>query len=389
MIFTRGFVVLALVNLMVMTAYYLLFIVSAPYASEMFRATPSEAGLAAGLILVGCLAGRFVIGGLLHTLGYKRVLFSGLVLYTASLLLYPMAGNLAMFMVVRFLSGLGVGCIGTVTATLIACMVPAHLSGQGIGYFSMSSIVALALGPFFGILLMQHLPFEWIFLFCALFGLISLGIAAMLDHPAIAENPARHSFRIDDFVEFSVMPICGIVALISIGYGCLQAFLSFHAQALGLAHEASLFFLVYAITAFVLRPFAGKIFDRRGPNWVIYPALAVTTLGFLALGLTHSPWLLLFSGVLLGIGIGNFHSTAQATVIKNVSKARIGQATSTFFIFLDLGIGIGPYLLGHAVSRAGYPGLFFMLALLSFLCLPLYHIAHDRKPVPDARRNPD
>lgn len=42
---------------------------------------------------------------------------------------------------------------------------------------------------------------------------------------------------------------------------------------------ASLFFVVFAISMMSLRPITGKIYDRKGPQYVIYPALLVFSLG--------------------------------------------------------------------------------------------------------------
>lgn len=385
MIFTRDFIIIAMINFMVMLAYYLLFVVSGPYAHESFNASPSAAGLVAGLMLIGCLAGRFITGGIIHAVGFKKILLSGIAIYTISMLLYFVADGLPSLMAVRFLSGVGVGCIGTVTATLVAYIIPAHLSGQGISYFSMSTILALALGPFAGILLMQYLPFWLIFMTCSLFGIISFitAITLTIPHTDMQENIQSSSvssgFHLQNYIARDVVPLACVVLLIAICYGCLQAFLSFYAKELDLVHAASFFFLIYAIAVFVLRPITGKLFDHRGANVIIYPALVLSVCGFIMLGLTQSASWLLLSGILLGAGIGNFQSTAQVASLKLVPKSHLGQATSTFFIFLDFGIGIGPYILGTIIPYVGYRNLFFILAAISAVCLPVYYMAHGKK----------
>ncbi|GHU42088.1 MFS transporter [Betaproteobacteria bacterium] len=384
MIFTRSFIIIAMINFMVMMAYYLLFIVSGPYAHEHFNASPSSAGLVAGLMLVGCLAGRFATGGILHRVGFSKILLIGIVIYTASMLLYLAADNLPALMGVRFLSGVGVGCIGTVTTTLVAYLIPPNQVGQGIGYFSLSTILALALGPFLGMLLMQYLPYWLIFLLCSGFGIISLLTAMTLKIPPDAvpdgvknARPAS-AFHLHNYLDFKVVPLALVVLLVAVCYGSLQAFLSFYARELNMVHAASFFFLLYATVIFVSRPIAGKIFDRKGANHIIYPSLILTACGFVALGLTQTTLVFLLSGILLGVGIGNFQSTAQAAALKIVPKTRMGQATSTFFIFLDLGIGTGPYLLGVAIPHIGYRNLFFLLAAISAVCLLAYYAAHGK-----------
>ena len=54
----------------------------------------------------------------------------------------------------------------------------------------------------------------------------------------------------------------------------------------------------------------------------------------------------LLSAVFVGLGYGTFMSNGQAVTVKIVPVHRIGVATSTYFIALDMGLGFGPYILG-------------------------------------------
>ena len=76
-IFTFTFLALSLINLFVMAAYYLLFVISSPYAIEYFQASPSTAGFVTGVMVLGCLAGRFVTGRIIELAGFKKVLLVG------------------------------------------------------------------------------------------------------------------------------------------------------------------------------------------------------------------------------------------------------------------------------------------------------------------------
>ena len=62
-IFNRNFNVVACINLLVMTAYYLMFVTSTAYARATYGASLSSAGLTAGIMVIGCLIGRFLTGG--------------------------------------------------------------------------------------------------------------------------------------------------------------------------------------------------------------------------------------------------------------------------------------------------------------------------------------
>ena len=68
-IFNRNFNVVACINLLVMTAYYLMFVTSTAYARATYGASLSSAGLTAGIMVIGCLIG--LICGILNTIPYE------------------------------------------------------------------------------------------------------------------------------------------------------------------------------------------------------------------------------------------------------------------------------------------------------------------------------
>ena len=82
-IFNRNFNVVTLVNFIVMIAYYQIFVTSAFYAQEHFDVSLSTAGSTAGIMVIGCLIGRFFTGNLLSRFGCKSVLIVGTLLYLA------------------------------------------------------------------------------------------------------------------------------------------------------------------------------------------------------------------------------------------------------------------------------------------------------------------
>ncbi len=57
--------------------------------------------------------------------------------------------------------------------------------------------------------------------------------------------------------------------------------------------------------------------------------------------------MLLLCASLLGFGYGNIQLICQTIAVKSCSIERMGFATSTFFIFLDAGLGFGPYFLAN------------------------------------------
>ena len=80
-------------------------------------------------------------------------------------------------MVIRLVNGIAVGIASTATGTIIAQILPATRRGEGIGYYSMSTTLATAIGPFLGLMLAQHVSYFVIFMVCCGLGLFALIVA--------------------------------------------------------------------------------------------------------------------------------------------------------------------------------------------------------------------
>ena len=453
-IFTSNFMAVSLINLTMMSAYYMLMVTITSYSLNDLKATHSMAGLIAGSMVLGLLAGRFVSGKLLSVLSFRNLLFLGIAEYLVFMGCYLLAKTPEQLLVVRFLSGFGVGLVSTVTGTIVAYILPKDLMGTGISYYSLSTILATALGPFVGLLMMEHFPFTDMFLLCIGAGVLSVvmvfGVRVTLpqafdskgvghdgkgnknasdrkttsdEKGASDENIAEYErvedgtnaeragedayaqaqkigqkntqkqggqpkarLSLEDFIEYRAVPISIVVFLCGFGYSSIQAFIASYAEELDLVSAARLFFIVYAAVILISRPITGRIMDKKGPDVVIYPSLFLFALGLFLLSAVHSWWAFLLAGALVGAGFGNFQSTAQALAIKMVPEHRFGHATSTFFIFLDIAVGVGPFLLGFIVAYISYPALYISMSLLSLLCLAAYYFLQAHRPYYDEAR---
>lgn len=377
-IFNRNFNVVAVINLLVMTAYYMIFVTGAPYVREAYGVSLSVAGLSSGVMVIGCLSGRFASGSLLSFLGGRTILLAGILLYLGSMATFFLAASLPVLFVQRFLTGIAVGVTGTATGTIVAYVIPRECHGLGISLFTMSTVVALAAGPFFGIALVDGSGYRAVVCTSFLFGVICLAVffaLRTLPHMLKKHRPMTDIYSYIDprVVRFS------LVALVAcLGYGCIQAFLTSFAAERGVSEVASLFFLVYAVAALGTRPFSGNILDHYGPNVVFYPALLIMASAMALLAVTENSTMFLLGAVLLGVGFGNFQSAGQAVSLTLVTRSRFAQATTTFFLFFDLGIGLGPYLFGFFVPSFGYGGMFFSLAGVALFAAFLYWFEYGR-----------
>ncbi|QGM29954.1 MFS transporter [Bacillus sp. N3536] len=383
-LWTKQFLIVSLINFMITLMFYLLIVTIASYAQSKYGASTSTAGLVSSIFIIGSLIGRLGTGRVIGDLGTKKTLWTGLVFFTITSILYFAAFNIGLLIIIRLLQGIAVGIAGTATGTIIAQILPNTRKGEGIGYYSLSAILATAIGPFIGILLLKaENGFQWIFALNIVLSFVCLIIYAVVkidvSLPKSSSQPLEKSSLISKFIEPRALPISMVALLIGFSYSGVMSFLSFYALEVDLVSAASYFFLIYAIVVIISRPFTGKLLDTKGANIVAYPCFVLFALGMFLFSQATAGWMLLLAAALIGFGYGNFNSIAQSVAVKVTPPHRFGLATSTYFILYDIGLGIGPFLLGFIVPYSGYRPIFLSMVVLIVICIPLYHLLHGRK----------
>lgn len=373
-LWTKDFINISIINFILMLAMYLLLVTIAPFAVEQYGASTSMAGLVSGIFIIGTLIARIFSGSLIGKVGGKRMLFIGLLVSTIATAFYFGSTNMPLLLANRLFHGIGLGIASTATGTMIAQAIPASRRGEGIGYFSMSTVMATAIGPFFGIFMSQHYPFHMLFVLCLSLSVVTLimffFVNETVKQPASnKQEVVRKRIGLSNFIERKALSISIITLFVALAYSGVLSFISFYAKEINLVETASFFFLVYAIVVLLSRPFSGKLLDVKGAKFVVIPSLVLFALGMIVLSQTHSGIMLLMAGAILGLGYGNFQSIAQAIALKGISVERLGIATSTFYIFLDSGLGFGPYFLGVVVPGLGYRGMYEVLTVVILLSL--------------------
>ncbi|WP_342574845.1 MFS transporter [Solibacillus sp. FSL K6-1781] len=384
-IWTKDFIIVSIINFVSILMFFLLMVTISSYAVDTYHVSTSIAGLVSSIFIIGSLIGRLGAGRLIGNIGPQKMLLIGLVLFFVTTTLYLMEWGVVYLLIIRLLQGIAVGTIGTATGTIVAMILPISRKGEGIGYFSLSAVLATAIGPFVGMFMLKlENGFDVIFYMntgLSLMLLIAYFFVKISLPPVNKQNgqqTEKLSF-IEKFIEPKALPISFIALLIGFAYSGVMTFITFYARETNLVEAASYFFLAYAGIVIISRPFTGKLMDVRGPNVIVYPCLAVFAVGMLLFSQASAGWMLLVAAVLIGFGYGNFNSIAQTIAVKVTEPHRFGLATSTYFILYDLGLGVGPFILGMIEPHTTYRTIFVSMIPLILICIPLYYLLVGRK----------
>lgn len=119
---------------------------------------------------------------------------------------------------------------------------------------------------------------------------------------------------------------------------------------------------VYVVSGALAQPLFGYISDRFGVRWVA--AGGIIWMGiFYSIALFFPGWPAVGLLVLASIASGAFHpaGTMEASISgRDRMNGREATSTSLFFLFGQMGFGIGPMIGGPLLSIFGFPGLLLM-----------------------------
>ena len=374
-LWTRNFIAGTFLNFFIAGNYFMLMVVMTAYALTVYQAPAAVAAFCASAFIVGTLFSRFAAAPMMERFGRLPLLIVGCIAEVALSALYLLNEPVGALIGVRLAHGFSYGVCSTTIATVITSVVPPERKGEGIGYFMLSITLGSAIGPFAGIFLANNFGYPVVFVVASV--LVALSIpAALLLRPA-SSTKVKGAAKVEHsplarFVEAGVLPISVVCGLLFFGYSSLLTFLTPYATEIGLARAASMFFVVYALAMFVTRPFTGRAFDRVGPHPVMVPAFVSFALGMVVLAFAANDWMILGAAALLGFGVGTVQSCGLAMAVRVTSDARLSVANATFYMLLDVGVGIGPILLGIVAPLIGYANLYLCMAVVGVLALALF-----------------
>lgn len=382
-LWTKDFLMVSTSNFLLFVAFYMLMVTLAMYSIEQLNASNSIAGLASSIFVLGAVVVRPFAGNLIATIGRKRLLLIGLIIFLAGSIIYFPITSIGWLLFFRFIHGFAFGIATTATGTIAVDVIPESRRGEGMGYFSTSTNLAMAIGPFAGLVIMKNLDPKMLFVATTMFAVIALVTALLMNVP---EQPAKQQeekgekkIRMSDFFERSALPIAIFMLIVGVANSSILSFINAYSVEIDLVDAASFFFVMYAVFLLLSRPITGKMYDIKGENSVMYPSIVLFGIGLVVLSQATNAFVLLAAGAIIGVGWGTLQSSAQTVVVSQVPHHRVGLATSTFYTFYDIGMGIGPFLLGILIAEVGFRGLYLAMAGIAFLALPIYYFLHGKK----------
>jgi MFS family permease len=342
---------------------------TAPFRILSLGGSETVAGLFLGFLTYASAASAPFTGALADRAGKRRILLVTSLAIAGFSAAYAFVASVPLMLALVVIHGCFWSGLLTASGALLADIIPAHRRAEGLGYYGLSTLLAIAVAPSIGLWLFRF-GWEAVCLSAAALNLGMAVIALRLPDLHTAEPTDAPLFS-RDVLEWRVFGLSITLFLYSFGYGGVTSFVALYATENGVA-PAGIYFTVFAIVTMLTRPLSGHLGDRLGHVRVLIPCLALIVVGYALLAVSGTrPWLLA-SAIVFGIGFGSAYPVFAAYVLQRVDIRRRGAAFGGILAAFDTGIGSGSISMGWLIHRFGFQTAFGAAACLAALSIPYF-----------------
>jgi MFS family permease len=373
-LFTPRFFVMCGFSFTVFVSAFML-LPTAPFRILDLGGAEWAAGLFLGLLTYASAFSAPVTGALADRLGKRRVLVSCSLVIAGFSSAYAFAPSYPLLLALVPFHGVFWSAVLSASAAYMTDMLPETRRAEGIGYWGLSTMFAVAFAPSLGFFLYRR-GWAAVCLTAAALNLLMGAIAWRLQETDVRAHSGGRLTN-GGLVEWRVLLLSLTLFLYSFGYGGITSFSALHAEAQGI-RPRSLYFIVLALVIIATRPFSGPLADRIGHRRVFLPCLVLIVAGLALLGAGDSRAWFVASALVFGAGFGTAYPVYVAYVMRHVAPRRRGAAFGGILAAFDTGIGTGSIATGWLVHAYGFGRAFGVAALLASLSLPYFLFAEKR-----------
>ncbi|MFO7738380.1 MAG: MFS transporter [Desulfatiglandaceae bacterium] len=362
-IFTRDFILCFAAQVAFASVSFIL-IPTLPIYLSRLESAEIEIGILIGAFGISSLVLRPIVGKALSKTGEKKFMVVGAIVSALTSVAYLIAPPFWPFFIVRIFQGIGSAFFFTAAIILISNITPQTHRGQSIGYFFLSFNISMVLAPPFGIFLINHFGFTTLFLVCVVLSLGSLLISCRLKSSDV-KPMVDSSMKDSSFFAPKAFPPIFVYFLAHIIWGALATFFPLHAINHGVTNPG-LFFAAYAMVLILGRALGGRILDTYQRDKVILPCLTAYILSMILLAYSTSLQMFILVAVIQATGHA-FLMPALVAYTIDLAGASRGASIGLLSAAGDLGMVLGPTMMGIILRFSSFPTMFLCVALVGLM----------------------
>jgi len=379
-LFTPRFFIMCAYSFTVFVSVFQL-LPTAPYHVLELGGGTAAAGLFLGFLTYSSAFSAPFTGSIGDRVGQRHVLITVSLVLAAFTASYAVIRDYRLLLGVVIVHGLFWSGLLSASGAYMTATLPASRRAEGLGYWGLSSVLAIGVAPLLGFWMYRH---GWIAL-CVEMTILNLLMAVIAwrlpdDHHGahghdpnapVIDHPGHH------VIEWRVLLLSSALALISFSYGSLTSFSALFADSLGISPR-SIFLSAMAVAMLGGRLSLGRWLDRIGHRRVLIRCLLLPPVGLALLAIATDRVTFAIAALIFGTGFGLMHPAFTAFMLSHVSFARRGAAFGAMLAAFDTGIGTGSSMMGWLVHSIGFRPAFGITAAVAALALPVFLQAERR-----------
>ena len=369
-LWNASYILILAVSTLSSFSFYMVATIMSKYLVSL-GATVAFAGFVVGLFSITSLVCRPFCGLMADRLNNIWLLIVSNILMAIGLIGFAFTTHMPMMIVFRVINGIGFSINGTVQMAAAVHFIPRDRTAEGIGYMGISQLIGSACAPAVGIEIADAFGMPVSFLAAAGMCVLAAVMLLFMLRMNLPTNNSHRGIVFSDIFDIKAVPFTLPYSTFSFTNGIINGYLVMFADHFGIA-KVSIYFTIYAVAVFLVRPVSGKLMDRKGLRYTVFPGMLLCAVSLVMLAYSTTLPMIIASGILRALGQGAAQPSLQAGCINRVGRERSGVATSTYFLGGDIGQGVGPMVGGAILARiAGLPGYQTMFLTCAGLMLLL------------------
>jgi len=355
---------------------------TAPYHIIDLGGTTFASGLFLGFLTYSSAFSAPLTGAFVDRVGQRRILIVTSVALAVFSIAYAVITDYRVMLALVLVHGVFWSGLLSASAAYMTGLLPENRRAEGIGYWGLSTLSAIAVAPTVGFWIYRGGGWLWL---CIGATALNVGMAAIAwSLPEHRIQPAVGQPRRRRLIELRVLLVSITLAMYSFGYGGITSFTAMYADVNGVTPK-SLYLTALAIVMLLTRPPLARLGDRFGYRRVFVPCLVLISCGLACLAVGGTRFWMLLSAVIFGVGFGSAYPSYIGYVMRGVTPDRRGAAFGAVLAAFDSGIGTGSTTMGWVIQHYGFRAAFGVAAALSAFALP-YFLLVDRYVVNPSRK---
>ena len=214
---------------------------TAPFRIQELGGSTFASGLFLGFLTYASAVSAPLTGAIADRIGRRRTLIIASSVILLCAIGYGVTTSYPLMLALVLVHGVFWSGLLSASAAYLTHLLPERRRAEGISYWGLSSVAAIAVAPPIAFWIMQHGGWRWICISCGTLNLLMGAIACalpedrietQLDLPLPQLRPA--------LVEWRVLVLSLTLFLYSFGYGAITSFSAMYADALGISPEEHL-----------------------------------------------------------------------------------------------------------------------------------------------------